>query len=499
MEDRARELPVEAKPASPELAGFDVVAFLRRRWGTLLVVTILVSGLVAARTLTEPPVYSAEATLFVRLGREFVYRPEVGNAQSPRGYSVAEMVNSEVEILTSRDLAEQVIREIGAGVLYPELFKEEGVDPAVAFERGVLKFRGAVEARPVLNSSVVRVSFTHVQPALCARAVNILVARFTDKHLEVHADARLSFLEEQLKQYEVALARAEEALLSFKTENEVYDLAEQRVLLLRRLAELGAERDAARFRIAELEGEARPLNGGDPRAGEGDRLPEQKPVLMAELSELERKLLELDLDPLAESVADARKRLLDLRLQESGLLRNFKETSRTVRSVRQEMETVKGLLGEWESRSAAAEQDQRRALVAQIERLTGEIAALHRAEVLREFAALQTRSAKIEEEIQGLGERLRRLDAHDITLRRLEREVTRGDATLQTHLAQVQEERFSEDLDREKRINVKVIESAVPPIEPSGLPRPLMLALGGFAGLVAGAAASVLVELVRPR
>ena len=56
--------------------------------------------------------------------------------------------------------------------------------------------------------------------------------------------------------------------------------------------------------------------------------------------------------------------------------------------------------------------------------------------------------------------------------------------------------RIMEELDRAKLINVTVIEEATPPIQPSSLSKQLRVVLGAFAGLFAGIAAAVFLELV---
>ncbi len=493
----------EARPQS--LAGIDLVAFLRRRWPVLLIVPLLVGGGGSARILTEPPVYTAEATLFARLGREFVYRPEVGTAGPSRGYSVAEMVNSEAELLTTRDLAEHVVREVGVKALYPLLLEEQAGDPALAFERAVVRFRDSINVQPVLDSSVIKVSYEHGRPDLAARAVNLLVDRFVDKHLEVHSEERSSFLEDQLEAHAARLKRAEDALLAFKRENDGGDLLERHKLLLGRRSTLDAEFDSTRFRIAELELAVGPPDGQDLPAFEVERLLEQKPVFLARLEVLGKALAESPVDPRADAVVEAQRKLIELRLQEGELLRNFRDGSRSVRAVRQEIESVQRLHEDWSSRSGAAEREHRGALQAEVDRLSREIVSLHRLEALRELLALRTRRSEIEarrieieKELADLSERVRALDARGVAQRRLERDVTLAEASVQTYLSQVEEARITEELDREKRINVKVIDRAVPPIEPSGLSTAVKLTLSGFVGILAGAALAVFLEVARP-
>src|SRR5262245_54584347 len=103
----------------------ELLAVVARSKLTISIVFVLVTGAVTFGTLRTPSVYDAEASLMVRIGREYVYRPEVGRSETARMPTLSEMVNSEVEILSSRDLAEQVVRQIGVPILYPELAELE--------------------------------------------------------------------------------------------------------------------------------------------------------------------------------------------------------------------------------------------------------------------------------------------------------------------------------------------------------------------------------------
>src|SRR5829696_7200225 len=72
-------------------------------------------------TLLMTPIYEADARILVKFGREYAYRPEVGNVSNPYRPTLAEMLNGEIQILTSPDLAEKTISRIGIDKLYPGL------------------------------------------------------------------------------------------------------------------------------------------------------------------------------------------------------------------------------------------------------------------------------------------------------------------------------------------------------------------------------------------
>src|SRR5262245_26822589 len=141
--DTGDDIPTEASVASLARA---LLAPLRRDWRASLALFVLVTGAVSVGVLRSPPLYEAEASLMVRVGREYAYRPEADQAESGRMPSLAEMVHSEVEILSSADLAEQVVRALGLARLAPEIVEREP-DPELATRRAVLQFRQATRVR----------------------------------------------------------------------------------------------------------------------------------------------------------------------------------------------------------------------------------------------------------------------------------------------------------------------------------------------------------------
>jgi uncharacterized protein involved in exopolysaccharide biosynthesis len=108
------------------IARFMSRAALRHRAtaAAVLLVGCIVS--VAAVALL-PPRYEATATLLVQFGQEFVYsagRPSRGAGAPSREGIIA----TQMEILTSLPLAEETVRSVGGGDLYPPADDEEGAD-----------------------------------------------------------------------------------------------------------------------------------------------------------------------------------------------------------------------------------------------------------------------------------------------------------------------------------------------------------------------------------
>ncbi len=509
----------EAAPGQPadfaENPARELLAILARGKWTVLLVFLGVTGLVTWGTLRERPLYEAESSLMVRIGREYVYRSEVGRTETARTPSLSEMVNSEVEILSSRDLAEQVVREIGVEVLYPDLL-ETVPDAHLAAEMAVLRFRKAAAIRAVLESSVIKVGFEHEVPQLAADAVNRLVERFKDKHVEVFGEERASKLEAQLETRVAHLAEAERALAEFKRQSGVFDLDAQRNLLLDRRERLDQALQTVEAELAGLR-----LRAGPDSQAEPPDVPELPPHLRPEMKDellRQRYELELALRGFEPAVSDrlveaASLRLLDLELEEGELLRDYNPSNRKVKSVQSEIQRVRGFLQQAETRAGVfddARREERQArsqeLAAEITRLTGEIELLVREEELqlrlearRSIQVLEIQRNDNHSRLAAVEVEIRDLDQQEQPLRRLERELVAAEAAALIYRERVDEAHITDALDRERQINVRVIEKAAASVAPSGLPRNLKLVIGAMVGLVAGVGLAVLFDLFRPR
>ena len=124
-----------ARPAAPAFASDAAYArhplsaddVLRGMWlqrGLMLVVflAVLILGLGFAFTLKAT--YPAHSSLLVRLGQEYVYEPRIGDAGRGALPSTDQVIQSEVEILGSPELHQQVVEAVGVGQIEPSLARK---------------------------------------------------------------------------------------------------------------------------------------------------------------------------------------------------------------------------------------------------------------------------------------------------------------------------------------------------------------------------------------
>ena len=188
----------------------------------------------------------------VKFGREYVNRPEVGSAQPLlMSLNQEEVVNSEIQILSSRELIEKVLTTLKVETVYPDLVKSPP-SKMTPLQAAILAFEKKLTVEGVKKSNVIEVSFQHKDPQVAARAVNLLVDDYKEKHLQVFSDPQSSFLEKQLADYEQKLKESESRMEAFKQKNRVFSLEEQRSLLLKQRMELDTSLKTTRNQVDEL-------------------------------------------------------------------------------------------------------------------------------------------------------------------------------------------------------------------------------------------------------
>ena len=176
-----------------DLSSRELLSILFKEQRRLAAVFLVLSALVIGYSYMLTPYYEATTRLLVKSGREFQTRsdpnqPVVAVPSSTK----QEIVNSEIQILTSRDLVEAVVNKIGAGRLYPGA----GIDAAIR------DFAADFKASPVEQADVIDASYRNRDRGVAVEALATVVELYQQKHADMFADPRFKFLEQQTRQYQ---------------------------------------------------------------------------------------------------------------------------------------------------------------------------------------------------------------------------------------------------------------------------------------------------------
>jgi len=198
--------PVEPPPGI-SLGDIYFVVF-RHKW-KIIIMTLL--GLVAALAFyfTRTPPYESEVKLFIRyVSDSHSANPADINTHVTSMDAEANIMNSEIEILTSFDLAAAVATNIGPEKILAQ--RGGGNDPleAASVIHNGLKVEGSHD------SSVIHVIFHHPDPTIVRPVLAQVISAYLEKHLQVHSAIGLSddALMEETTQLKQQIAQTEDEL-----------------------------------------------------------------------------------------------------------------------------------------------------------------------------------------------------------------------------------------------------------------------------------------------
>jgi len=446
----------------------DVLSVLFKRKVQIILFFIVIVSTVTVGILRMKPTYEAASQILIKIGRENLYVPTApGSARTNPIIQVnrEEQINSEIEILISPYLVDQVVQSFGPKVLYPDL-KEEDDSPVNAraggpasqklFDVAASILRQNLIAKGIEKSNVIEVRFTHPDPKIAAEVVNKLIDLYLERHIEVHKTSEsVNFFKEQTQLFKEKVRQADEALESFKKAHNVRSLDQEKEILLQKEADLRSSLNETESQISEtgkrLEQLGSQLAATPKTIAQGEQI-EHSPYVINTLQS----------------------HLVELELKEKELLTKYTDQSRLVQSVREEIQIVKDKLARQEEKRYGST---RTGLNPSYQRLQDE---LFRNEVERK--ALAAKKETQQAQLLDFKTRLEKLNWIEVELNDLVQQVDVDRENYRLYLTKFEESRISDAMDTEKIANVVQIQPARPPLNPIEANKRRNLALGLFLG-----------------
>jgi uncharacterized protein involved in exopolysaccharide biosynthesis len=437
----------------------DFLTVLFKHKSTILLTFFAVVATVTVGSFVLPPTYQAESRLLVKFGRENIYLPEVGGEKGPIvAFNNEEVLNSEVKILTSRDLVERVITTLTVERMYPK-FVENPPRNLTPLDAAIERFGKDLSVEGVKKSNVIEISFQHKDPRMAAKALDLLMNFFKEKHLQAYSDPKSSFLEQQLADYQQRLQRAQDQMQSFKQKYRVFSLEEQRSLLLRQRSELDTAYKGAVHQVSEIR--------------------ERQAALRRQMRDVPQDVpLYTETAERYKSLDDAKMQLLTLQLKEQELLQKYKETNPLVANVRLEIRITQDFIQRQEETIKDRVRTGKNVVYQELEKDLIKVQA--------ELPSQEAKAVTLRGQIAQVDSELQALDLREKELENLRREVAVSEQNYKTYLGKVEEARISEDLNRRKVANISVIQEAAVPAEPVKPKKLLNIVLGVILGAVSG-------------
>ena len=230
-----RRLAGQSQPGAGKSAGGrlmqlglgDIIALLFRELWLMLVVFAVIFGVGLMAAFSMPSSYTAGASLLMQLGKNYVYEPVAGDAARGATATIDQVVQSEVEILSSTELKRNVIAKLGYKVILPSSpsLWEPKTDAARAEADGAaLKvLQGGFEASTAPQNNVVRLTFKHEDAQSASLILNTLIDEYLTYRQQVYADQTGPLLQKQKDSFDTRLADADRTYQAFLAQNGVAD------------------------------------------------------------------------------------------------------------------------------------------------------------------------------------------------------------------------------------------------------------------------------------
>jgi uncharacterized protein involved in exopolysaccharide biosynthesis len=470
----------EERP-SPPVGEFLAHVYLRRHGARRIFGAVLVVALIAAAIY--PAHYRATSAIAIMPSPEFTVREDAGSRDiNTSALTFDQIMEAETAILESDDLHQTTIASLGppkqklAGLitLYPDL------DPAVppnwavgalraalrvllspwrrdatgrddTMDRALRRFADALRVLPTKDSNVITVSFVHEDPALSARALNTMLARYADRRTHLYNDPQFSVAQREADAKARAVQQADAALAAFKAERGVSDYGAERDLLLKRKSQ--AEQSLADSRVLQAQSQAR-LAILDRQIA---ALPRSTPLYQ-----------ENDTDERLQTIDDG---LVALRGQLVAAQQHYRDGSHLVMSLKSQIAAkLSERAGMMQAGPPSVVRDGRSPALDPL--------LLSRTQAIADREAARAQEASVQPELDTIDTALHGLDADEARLADLTRRRAAAEESYASTSRAASEQSLSEAEDARRFANVRIIQAArIPPHETWTR---LLICLAGF-------------------
>ncbi len=220
-----------------DLTSFRDILMLAFKYRVYLLAALLGPPAIAALLIVVlPAVYRAQTSLVVGTGPEYLAQGEGNSIVTAPTTTKQQFINTEIELLTNPAVAAKTIEHVGLANLYPDLLSSD-LGPQLARDTALRKFEASLKVEPVKLSNLIRVSFDHANPQTAARVLDQFIVGYQELHAKVFAGRRAAGYEERIDRDMRDLEKLERSRAETKAAFGVYDLSQQRSVLIQQRAD----------------------------------------------------------------------------------------------------------------------------------------------------------------------------------------------------------------------------------------------------------------------
>ncbi len=458
----------------------DVLSIGFRQKRKILATFLICLSLGVLWLVRRPVVYESEMKILVRRERaEEIVSPQLEQIRGVTSGAVRlEDVNTEAQVLTSRELARQVLKQsdaLRASMLAgPEFdfWKSIGWRGDAAEEVDEAKlvddFLENLVVAPSTGSNIIRVAFRSEDREIAAESLQKLSGAYLAKHLEVHrTQGSAEVFAAEASQHRAELDALQDKLFALGRNHGAVDISIEKDSVLRELLARQGEFETGKAAVASLESRLESLQ----------REVKQTP---------QRRTTSVRTSPML--LENLRQELNRLELQRIELESKFLPTYEPVIRIREQIQATKAAIEKAHNAPPVEEVTDRDP--------THDWVSSEIARTRSDLVAARSNQAALSKTIASLRDRSNELEALDRTRVELERDAAAAERNFVAYKQRAEEARISDELDQQRVLNVAVAEAPSVPSTPAGPSRFLLLlgliAVSGAASLGVGLSADVL-------
>ena len=432
----------------------DIATPIFRRPKLVLFTFLVLVGGTLLGVLLSPKDYEAKMKILVKRERvDAAVTPGRDAVMSNPGGVTEEELNSEVELLKSRDLLEKVVATCNLqgslsshfwGRLIPASAageNDDGQDNGKQISLGVQALENKLQIEPLKKTDLIQITYDSPDPQLAARVLRTLGNLYLEKTVEVHRPpGAFEFFQSESQHYDQELQIAEAQLAKFDHDKGVADPQLEKQIALQKLSEFQATFNQTQVAIKETEKRTRVVE---------DQLASTPAQTVSQVRSSENPYL----------MQQLKTTLLDLELKRTALLEKFEPDYRPVQEVQKQIEETIDTITKAQNSPDREETTDRNP---SYEWLRSELTKSN-----AELASLHARAAETQSVIRQYRERLGVIDVNGAAQENLLREVKEAEGNDLLYKQKREEARIGDALDRQRIVNVAIAEAATVPALPT--------------------------------
>jgi protein tyrosine kinase modulator len=446
LQIEGKDIPLLEAPQHHEDPPRRILYVLFKHKQLICVIFILLIVPMFLYLLFRSTYYLAVAKVLINPSREFLNLSPTGGQSSFNLAPSPEMLNTEIQIIQSPELAQRLAAEI------PFPNDPDGKSRSDAQIRGDgQRVRGFIKATPIRSANLIQISVTtDYKPEWAASVVNRAAELYLEQQIKVRKTQGVEeFYDEQDKRLRASLLKAEEALRAFQEKEKIIDAPEEVKADLLGLAAFERNLKETDSSIRETEQKITTLD---------DQLKQQKATISSNTN--------ITINPVYQQI---RTKLTQLELERDSLLQRYTADDRLVKDKETEIEELKKKLATVKETSVGSENislnEVHRRILNELLQARVQLRALNEKKIAltRQVESYSTTAA----------DKKRKGFEYD----RLLREVNAKKENLDLYKKRAEEARISDAMDERKFSNAYILERASLPLQRANYSAFVLMAL----------------------